>query len=99
MLLKMLRSSQTTKHDKKTSLQCVGLTKLLCAIDHATEVFTMKITGLPNMVCMVNMQQKIYRGDYWFSKYGYGHHVTEDLQHRILDFSKCCPLIQYRVCR
>ena len=47
----------------------------------------MKITDSPNKVCMVNMPRKIYRGDYWFSKYWYGHHAMEDLQYRILDFS------------
>ena len=52
----------------KTSLQCVELTQLLCAINHTTEILQRRL-----LVLQIWARSTIPRNeDYWFSKYGHG---------------------------
>ena len=96
----------------KTSLQCIELTQLLCAINHTTEILQRRLLVL-QIWARSTIPRRFYNEDYWFSKYGHGqpyhggftmkitdssnmgtvNHATENLQHRILDFSKYCSVI------
>ena len=55
----------------KTSLQCVELTQLLCAINHTTEVLQRRLLVL-QIWAQSTIPRRFYSEDYWFSKYGHG---------------------------
>ena len=68
-----LGSPQSTENNEfllKMSLQCIGLTNLLRAINHATEDLQQRLLVLQIWFVRSTMPWRIYSEDYWFSKYG-----------------------------